>query len=201
MHALKIPVLFAQNRSSYFNFPDLFDVYDAEKNALTFEKRGPIIAHPPCRLWSQMRGMANWVPAEKWYFPWSIGLVRRYGGIVEHPRSSSGWAKYCGQALRFPEQYDNYGGFLLFINQFDFGLPFNKPTGLYIVGANKNDLPPIPLNMDARQYIVLRSTLSHKLGLKEASKKMRSHTPDGLKFWMYEVCRSIEVNKAALKLR
>ena len=44
----KVAVLFARKDSIYKEFEQC-DVYDIERNALTFSGGIPIIAHPPCR--------------------------------------------------------------------------------------------------------------------------------------------------------
>jgi hypothetical protein len=82
-----IAVLFARKDSIYKSFPDC-DVYDIERDALTWPGGMPCIAHPPCRLWGKLRHFSTAPQSEKALGHWAIKQVRQWGGIAEHPASS-----------------------------------------------------------------------------------------------------------------
>ena len=86
----KIPVLFTEQNSSYNNY-EIFDTYDEKRNALSYNSRLPIIAHPPCRLFSRLRSFSTAPIAEKKLAFFALSKIRQFGGILEHPRSSTLW--------------------------------------------------------------------------------------------------------------
>jgi hypothetical protein len=86
----KIAVLFAREDSSYKNFEE-FDVYDINRDARTFCKKMPVIAHPPCRAWGMLSHMANPREGEKQLAYLSLAQVRLNGGVLEHPAASRLW--------------------------------------------------------------------------------------------------------------
>ena len=53
-----IAVLFARQDSRYKQLHG-FDVYDIDRDARTYNKNYPVIAHPPCRAWGRLSHMAN----------------------------------------------------------------------------------------------------------------------------------------------
>ena len=59
-----IAVLFARDDSRYKEL-DGYDVYDIHRDARTYCKNYPVIAHPPCRAWGMLSHMANPRPDEK----------------------------------------------------------------------------------------------------------------------------------------
>ena len=86
----KIAILFAREDSSYKNF-DNFEVYDIKRDARTFCKKMPVIAHPPCRAWGMLSHMANPREGEKQLAYLALAQVRLNGGILEHPHGSRLW--------------------------------------------------------------------------------------------------------------
>lgn len=145
-----IAVLFARHDSVYKSLPGL-DVYDKERDALTFPGGMPVVAHPPCRSWSRMRAFAKPAPGEKELAVWAVRQVRRYGGVLEHPEASALWKE-----MRLPLglERDLWGGYTLSVDQFWFGHRARKRTWLYIVGIDPNVLPQYPLRMDAIMHTV-----------------------------------------------
>jgi hypothetical protein len=85
-----IAVLFARNDSRYKDF-NVYDVYDIDRDARTFCKKMPVIAHPPCRAWGMLSHMANPREGEKQLAYLALAQVRLNGGILEHPAGSRLW--------------------------------------------------------------------------------------------------------------
>lgn len=182
----KIAVLFARADSAYKN-SDLYDVYDVEKDARTFCKRMPVIAHPPCRAWGILSHMANPREGEKQLAYFALSQVRLNGGVLEHPHGSRLWA-----AAGLPPQglfYDEFGGFTVEIDQYDFGHVAHKNTKLYICGISKNELPAMPVKNTA---ITDRSICGNVKGTKRCTQYQREYTPDNLINWLTEICLKIK---------
>ena len=81
----EVSALFVVKNSVYKKMG--LNCYDIERNALTFDNRGPIIAHPPCRSWGQLSHLCNYDKKEHQLTLWAIRKVRSCGGVLEHPVS------------------------------------------------------------------------------------------------------------------
>jgi hypothetical protein len=138
-----IAVLFARNDSRYKDMPE-FDVYDINRDARTYYESYPVIAHPPCRAWGILSHMANPREGEKQLAYLSLAQVRLNGGILEHPATSRLWKD--AKLPLMDEFSDEYGGFTIEIDQYDYGHVAHKMTKLYICGITRSDLPPPPQN-------------------------------------------------------
>lgn len=103
-----IPVLFARKDSVYKTLPGT-DVYDVERDALTWLGGSALIAHPPCRAWGQLKYFAKPRPNEKELAVWAIENIRRWGGVLEHPYRSDLWKSLN---LPLPQHFegDAFGG-------------------------------------------------------------------------------------------
>ena len=186
-NALKImiPVLFARRDSAYKN-ADVFDVYDIDRNALTYEGGSPVIAHPPCRAWGKLSHMAKPREGEKALALWAVGVVRKNKGILEHPNGSKLW-KAAG--LPRGEEVDEYGGFTIEIDQYDFGHVAPKKTLLYIVGTTKDKIPTLPPKNTAKP---LRSIAGNIKGTVRCTQYQREYTPDKLIDFFRKIIESME---------
>jgi hypothetical protein len=78
---------------------------------LKFKGGSPVIAHPPCRLWGQMRFFSSAPESEKLLAFFAVEQVRKNGGILEHPASSTLWE---AAKLPAPGRRDSFGGWTLF---------------------------------------------------------------------------------------
>lgn len=193
-----IPVLCTQPNSNYLKIEG-FDCYDEIRDMRTFTGSAALIAHPPCRMWSKLKGLAKGTEDEKNLARICVRLVRQNGGVLEHPAGSSLW---IDQNLPKGKCIDEFGGFTLKINQHWFGHPAEKKTYLYIVGLKPSEIPPYPLNFNA---------VTHSLGSwkanakrknkKEISKKGRSATPPALIAWLKSLIQKIEEHKSAGQCR
>lgn len=134
-------VLCARSDSEYFNIPGL-NVFDLERDAFTHCDNYPVIAHPPCRSWGRLRKFAKPAPTERALALFCVDEVRRCGGVLEHPSSSTLWQEAL---LPSPGSRDSYGGFTLPLQQSDFGHRAPKNTWLYICGIEPRQVPVMPL--------------------------------------------------------
>lgn len=174
-----IAVLFARHDSIYKTLPHC-DVWDAERDARNWPGGCPVIAHPPCRAWGQLRHFANPLPGERELAIWAVQQVRQWGGVLEHPAQSQLWPE---MELPKPGNRDEWGGFSVWICQHWFGHKAEKPTLLYIVGIEPAELPPIPFVLGESTHVIA-STCKRR---PEVTKAEREHTPLALAEWLREV--------------
>jgi hypothetical protein len=126
-----ITVLCAARSSIYQAFPGL-TIYTRSKDAWSANPVGPVIAHPPCRCWSRMRGLSSLTLTERILEMMlafhCLKLVTKRGGILEQPAFSSFWRHAnlprCGDTSRAP------GMWSLAVDQSNWGHRSTKPTWL-----------------------------------------------------------------------
>jgi hypothetical protein len=181
-----IAVLFARDDSRYKDF-NVYDVYDINRDARTFCKKMPVIAHPPCRAWGMLSHMANPREGEKQLAYLALAQVRLNGGILEHPAGSRLWKEAPLPLAGGGE--DEFGGYTIEIDQFDFGHVAHKNTKLYICGITKDNLPPMPPKNLASTD---RSICGNVKGTKRCTQYQREYTPDELISWMTKVCNELQ---------
>ena len=179
-----IAVLFARDDSRYKDL-DGYDVYDINRDARTYCKHYPVIAHPPCRAWGMLSHMANPRPDEKQLAYYALAQVRLNGGILEHPSGSRLWKE---APLPLGNDTDEFGGFTIEIDQWDFGHVAHKNTKLYICGIKKENLPALPAK---REGTPLRSICGNVKNTVRCTQYQREYTPDDLITWMTKVCNGI----------
>lgn len=179
--AVAVSALFVRKDSVYKELG--VDCWDMERNALNWPGGNPIVAHPPCRAWGQLSHFAKPRQGEKELAFFAIDMIRKYGGVLEHPRASRLWPRY----LPMPGKVDEFGGYSISIDQFWWGHKAKKSTLLYIVRCPIRELPAIPMRFDAIQYVVSSSANSKRCLKKEISKKEREATPIDFAKWLIEV--------------
>lgn len=184
-----ITVLFTKKDSVYETLGA--DVWDINRDARNWQGGGPCIAHPPCRAWGQLSHMAKPRHDEKELSLFAIEMIRKYGGVLEHPAASRLWP----HILPYPGGFDDWGGYSICIDQKWFGHLAQKKTLLYIVGCTASELPPIPIDYSAVEYTV-SSKIKKKSGArikKEIPKSMREHTPLALAKWLIQVAKCCKI--------
>lgn len=184
-----IAVLFARPDSVYKTIPGC-DVWDAERDARRWPGGCPVIAHPPCRAWGAFAMFAKPRPDEKELALLAVELVRRWGGVLEHPAASKLWA-----AAGLPDlhQKDKYGGWTLGVHQNWWGHRARKATRLYIVGVPPSSIPIMPLRLDYPTHVigdVGRAATGTKQP--EISKAEREHTPPNFAAWLVALARRVD---------
>jgi len=158
-----------------------WDVYDADRDALSFnEAAQPVVCHPPCRAWGKLSHMAHNVrEGEAELALWSIDMIRKNGGILEHPNGS----KLFGKHLPDVGETDEHGGFTILVDQYDFGHVAHKKTKLYICGIDRSQLPELPPEDKTLHYCEkgkLRSICGNVKGTTRCTQYQREYTPEKL---------------------
>lgn len=180
----KVAALFVAGRSIYQYLPGV-EAYDARRDARTFDATMPAVAHPPCRHWS--RRLAHQARQTKRLEEmrlgtWAVRTVRKVGGIIEQPAGSRLWKAMCLPMPNGPA--DKQGGWSLYVEQRWWGYVSRKPTWLYIVGADKTELPPIPMRMDAAK------------GSQAKSQAQKSRTMPAFAAWLIEAARACQKTRS-----
>lgn len=135
-----VRALFVRARSHYVGLLGAESCWDVVRDALTAPDGEPVVVHPPCRAWGQLRGMAKPRQGERDLAIWAMWKVRRCGGVLEHPRGSALWREFgLSWGVR-----DQWGGVLVSVCQSDWGHRAEKATGLYVVRARSWPEPPMP---------------------------------------------------------
>ena len=172
-----ISVLFARRDSIYKTLPGV-DVWDADRDALRWSGGTPVVAHPPCRLWSSLAHMSTAPKEEKELAIWAIEQVRKWGGVLEHPQRSQIW-----KILPQPWRSDEWG-ITVELDQWHWGHPASKPTRLYICGATS--LPEWPLRMGKPWKTV--TGIKGQPG-RRCTDAEREATPPEFAAWLVELAR------------
>ncbi len=166
--------------------------YDEARDARTYAGDRPVVAHPPCGPWGRLRHLCR-RPEDREYFPHALGVVRRCGGVVEHPAYSTAWQAY---ALPRPgEVPDAFGGWTLEVCQCDFGHVARKRMWLYVCGTRWTPVLPPPREpthwvTGGRGRTGTRNHTPVPAGIKIASAQQRHRTPRAFAEWLIEVAAS-----------
>ena len=184
----KVAVLFAMPGSVYRDL-DGVECYDAERDARTWGGGMPVVAHPPCRAWGKLRGLAKREPAERALGIWAGHQVRAWGGVLEQPCWSKLW---LAAGLPLPGDRDELGGFTLDVDQFWWGHRAQKRTWLYVCGCDPAEVPVMPFCLGQAPR-VLTNVHGLRVGMAgyrpEVSKRERSATPLALARWLVDLAR------------
>lgn len=192
----EVAILFARKDSIYKALPGC-DVYDIDRNAMTFPGGLPIVAHPPCRAWGRLRHFAKPRPGEKELALWAIDQIRTWGGVLEHPATSTLWHE---KNLPLGADRDEWGGFTLSVDQFWWGHKARKRTWLYVCGVAPSEIPAMPIRLDAVTHVVnLFSKVRKQKGRyhrPEITKAEREATPPDLARWLVELAKNCKITEA-----
>lgn len=188
-----VAVLFARSDSVYKRLRGC-DVWDIDRDARKWGGGAPVVAHPPCRAWGRLAHMAKPRPDEKDLALWAVAQVRRFGGVLEHPRGSALWR---AAGLPIPGERDGFGGWTLSLNQHWFGHKAEKATWLYIVGCEPRAMPPVQMRLDEPSHVIASSTMRQKRNhpefRPEVTKAEREHTPEPMARFLIAVAKRCKV--------
>lgn len=179
-----VAVLYARADSHYKETP-WADVWDAGRDALRWTGGLPVVAHPPCRAWGRLRHFAKPREDEKSLALDAVRQVRRWGGVLEHPASSTLWA-----AAKLPrpgevpgEVPDEFGGYSIEVDQVHWGHRAQKRTRLYIVGCR--ELPHLPRHDKVHTAVVRPRKGAHQDSF--LTKREREMSPPAFAKWLLAI--------------
>lgn len=143
-----IAALYVDAGGAYSGVPGV-DPWDLARDARSYAGPWPVVAHPPCQRWGRYwHGAPNRphrysLGADEGCFAAALGSVRRFGGVLEHPKDSHAWRHF---GIAVPPSAggwvsaDDFGGWTCCVEQGYYGHFSRKATWLYAVGA---DLPEL----------------------------------------------------------
>jgi hypothetical protein len=96
-----IAALYVEKGGCYSGLPNV-DPWDEERDARLYAGPWPVVAHPPCQLWTNMAHVnfkrygkeKNRPGNDGGCFAAALASVRRYGGVLEHPADSNAFKKF-----------------------------------------------------------------------------------------------------------
>jgi hypothetical protein len=139
--------------------------------------------------------MRQWCkrPQDRDLGPIAVDVVRRFGGVLEHPRGSKLW-DWCLMA-RPGRGFDMWGGWTLAVEQVSWGHACRKPTWLYIVGVTPSEVTGIRTGGEPTHQIWGSRTpgRNHRCDLKAAHAAMRRRTPPAFAEWLIALARRCRV--------
>jgi hypothetical protein len=142
-----IAALYVETDGAYAGIPHV-DLWDETRDALRYAGPYPVVAHPPCQRWGRYaRGGTHpnsprfEIGTDGGCFAAALAAVRRWGGVLEHPRDSKAWPWFG--LVKPPREggwikADDAGGWTCCVSQGHYGHLAGKPSWLY---ANGVDLP------------------------------------------------------------
>lgn len=150
---MKVAILFAEKNGIYSGWPWL-DVYDKSRDAMKYEGRLPVVAHPPCNLWGKFAeinykrwgGEHNIPGNDGGKFLKALMSVETYGGVLEHPAQSKAFDEYRLGVPEFGKWSHSKNGFgwITEVYQSAYGHKADKKTWLFYAGK----YPPFPLRWE-----------------------------------------------------
>lgn len=127
-----VAALYVDPRGPYPKMPGV-ECWDEARDARTYQGPHPVVAHPPCGPWGDMRHLCKNQPRD--LAPCAVEQVRLWGGVLEHPARSRLWS---WMGLPGPgDATDSHGGRTFVVEQVDWGHKCRKPTWLYVVGSDQ----------------------------------------------------------------
>lgn len=153
-----IAALYVETGGPYCGYRGI-RAWDSVRDARRYPGPYPVIAHPPCARWSQLADLVQVTHGYKvgddgGCFASALEAVRRWGGVLEHPRLSHAWPAHGIASPPAAGGWIEAGdgiGFTCEVDQGHYGHIARKRTWLYAVGC---DLPPLVWGVSAKEYRV-----------------------------------------------
>ncbi len=193
-----IAALFVAKGGVYCDLPDV-DPWGEERDARLYAGPWPVVAHPPCQLWTNLAqvnfkrygGEHNRPGNDGGSFEHALRCVNEFGGVLEHPAYSLAWKRFdLPKPVRGRWRQDLYGPWVCEVAQSAYGHKARKRTWLYSRGPT----PPPRLNWE-------QPAGTHQCGWFDRikptlSKREASATPLPFRDLLLSMARSVEPRKA-----
>jgi hypothetical protein len=147
-----IAALYVETNGCYFGLPDV-DPWDMKRDARLYDGPNSVVAHPPCARWSTLAHVnraryGTPIGSDDGCFAAALASVRKFGGVLEHPRNSKAFAAF---GLHAPVSgrwtLNAPGEWVTCVAQGNYGHRANKLTWLFVSGPRPAPLdwsPPPP---------------------------------------------------------
>lgn len=158
---MMVAALYIDEHGPYPKMPGV-DAWGVTRDARVYEGPHPVVAHPPCGPWGAFAHMCKSPEQDPALAIRAVEQVRRWGGVLEHPRRSRLWAHV---GLPLPGQpADEHGGRTIEVDQVEWGHAAHKRTWLYLF-AN--------LHLAAAISLRISATATHQIVCRLPSRKRR----------------------------
>lgn len=143
-----IAALYVQKDGCYYGLPDV-EPWDESRDARLYAGPWPVVAHPPCQLWTNLAhvnfkrygGERNRPGNDGGCFAAALESVRRFGGVLEHPAESRAWAAHgLLRPLLGEWSYAGNDEWTTEVWQSVYGHKARKRTWLYYAGTEPPEL-------------------------------------------------------------
>lgn len=202
-----VAALFVRADSVYKTLPGV-DCYDIERDARTWPGGCPVVAHPPCKRWSSLNNLvlARYPHRAEEFahgndgglFEWSLGQVREWGGVLEHPAFSRAWRTFdLPRPAPMVWQRGVCGGWAIEFDQSSFGHQARKRTWVYAY----TDAPPPPPPPSGKVVRVYRKRNPDgswsRQPISETNREIThaaaEHTPEPFARWLVDLARRVRM--------
>lgn len=165
-----IAALFVETGGCYFGVEGV-DPWDIHRDARNYTGQNPVVAHPPCQLWTRFAhvnykrwgGCHNRPGNDGGCFAFALHAVKLWGGVLEHPAFSDAWS-FFGLPKPVCDGWSRHGDdFVCEVWQSAYGHKASKRTWLLYHGASN----PFELNWD-------RPIGSHQIGFHDQRGKFKN---------------------------
>lgn len=211
-----IAALFVSTGGCYFGLPDV-DPWDEARDARDYSGPWPVVAHPPCERWGRFWHGSTRKPHQfrlgddGGCFAAALAAVRRFGGVLEHPKDSHAWAEF---GLHKPPAHgwlaaDWDRGWTCSVEQGHYGHFSRKATWLYANPgpARRIDLPDLvwgaseqrihPRALELHGYAKARRIGMIAMVGGKRKTEIRNATPIPFRDVLIAIAQSVAVERAA----
>ena len=175
---MMVAALYIDEHGPYPKMPGV-DAWGVTRDARVYDGPHPVVAHPPCGPWGAFAHMCKSPEQDPALAIRAVEQVRRWGGVLEHPRRSRLWTHV---GLPLPgEPADEHGGRTIEVDQVEWGHAAHKRTWLYLVRVPDEAIedPPFPGRQPTHDLMGGRgrNAKADRGGKMEVSKDKRRRTP------------------------
>lgn len=112
--------------------------WDEARDARTYAGPWPVVAHPPCGPWGNLRHLSKAPECIKELGLLAVEQVRKWGGVLEQPAGSKLWGAAGLPMTSVDHEYD----WSLEVEQVAWGHVARKKTWLYFYGVPRSLVVP-----------------------------------------------------------
>lgn len=143
-----VAALFVEAGGCYYGL-DGVDPWDIRRDARLYDGPHPVVAHPPCQLWTNFAalnfkrygGEHNRPGNDSGCFGAALSHVRKYGGVLEHPAGSRAWsAFFLAKPSGTGWAHVGAGEYVCEVWQSAYGHRARKRTWLFYCGRRPREL-------------------------------------------------------------
>lgn len=184
---MNVAALYIDPRGPYPRMPGV-DAWDEVRDARRYAGLRPVVVHPPCGPYGQLRKQCTKQDAT--LAPLAVEQVRRWHGVLEHPRGSKLWPT-CGLP-RPGDAPDAWGGWTIEVEQVAWGHACRKPTWLYFVGVSRELVEATRRTGGEPTHEIAGGSTAgtQRRGRRTASAEMRRRSPPEFAAWLVMLAAS-----------